>query len=50
VKEDSTFNAALAAIKAMKARQNGQTIGEKVVFAGKSYNIDREKNARDEVK
>ncbi|CAI2378150.1 unnamed protein product [Moneuplotes crassus] len=44
---DDAAAQALLAIRAMKSKNNGNTVKEKVTFAGGSYEIEREKTAKD---
>ena len=45
--EDGAFAAAMAAVNALKAKQSGGKVADKVKFAGQSYQIEREKTEGD---
>ena len=47
VEDKSTFDAALAAIKAIQDKKNGKTMEQKVKFAGQTFSVEREKTVTD---
>ena len=46
-KEDGSFEAALAAVKALEAKKNQAVVEAKVRFAGQSYSVERAKTESD---
>ena len=47
VSDTETFNAAMAAIKALQDKKNGAKVSEKLKFAGQSYQVERAKTGQD---
>ena len=45
--DTETFNAAMAAIKAMQEKKEASKVADKVTFAGQSYDIERSKTQKD---
>ena len=46
-KNDSAFEAAMAAVNSLQAVKSGSKMEQKVKFAGQSYQVERVKTAND---